>query len=48
MELVQQAVLCKMFSCTPSQLREESNEDVILMSIAYNAMMKDNPMMLFM
>jgi len=46
-EIVHQAMLCKMFGCTPSRLRQESYEDLILMSLAYNEIAKTNPMLLF-
>lgn len=48
MELIHQAILCKMFSCTPSQLRQESYEDLITMSLVYEQLAKKNPMLLFM
>jgi len=47
-QVVQEAILCKLFSCRPSELREEKFEDVLMFSAVYNEIAKKNPMALFM
>lgn len=46
--LVQEGILCKLWSCTPSTLRKENWDDVVIYSIVYNQIAKKNPMALFM
>lgn len=46
--IVQEAILCKLFGCTPSQLRKENYEDVVNFSYVLNHLAKKNPMALFM
>ena len=46
--LVQEAMLCKLFGCTPSQLRKEDYRDIMKYSFVYAEMLKKNPMALFM
>ena len=47
-KVVQEALLCKLFSCRPSELRQEDWDDVLLYSIAFQELAKKNPMALLM
>ena len=47
-QIIQEAILCKLWHCTPSQLRKEKFEDVMNHSLVYNEMARKNPMALFM
>lgn len=43
-EKINEAILCKMWSCRPSQIEEEAAEDVETHLVIYQRFMKDNPM----
>ncbi|MFZ5988884.1 MAG: hypothetical protein ACOYWZ_17400 [Bacillota bacterium] len=46
-DLIQEAMLCKMFGCLPSKLRKEKYEDIVHFSIVYEEIMKKNPLYMF-
>jgi len=45
-KVIFEAMLCKAFSCRPSELRQESFEDVILFGLALMEMAKKNPLLM--
>ena len=47
-EVIQRALLCKMFKCNPSELDELDWDEVELMSMVYAEVGKNNPLILFM
>jgi len=46
--IVQEAMLCKWWGCTPSQLEKEKYTDVMKYTQVYNELAKKNPLAMFM
>jgi len=47
-DVVQRALLCKMFKCSPTELDEMEWDEVELLKEVYSEVGKKNPLMLFM
>lgn len=47
-ELINEAIMCKMFKCRPSQLEEEDWYKIELFNLIYTEVAKENPLSLLM
>lgn len=47
-EVIEKALMCKIFRCRPSELEDEDYEDIVLFQVVYGELIKKNPMAVFM